>query len=103
MAYLQPVTRGELTQLFGKDVSRDTIASLRHAGFLGTGPRSPTSGAPLHLCSHQTLPVGFRLDTLRDLPDIEQLEDAGLLSRQALQTDALTEQEDGEGEERGAT
>ena len=48
IAYLQPVTRGELTSLFGKEVSRDTIASLRSAGLLGTGPRSPTE--PPRVC-----------------------------------------------------
>ncbi len=29
------------------------------------------------------------MQTLRDLPDIEALEDAGLLSRQAVQTEAV--------------
>ena len=83
IAYLQPVTRGELTQLFGKEVSRDTIAGLRHAGLLGTGPRSPAPGAPYTYVTTRTFLSAFGLDTLRDLPDIERLEDAGLLSRQA--------------------
>lgn len=43
MAYLQPVARGELSNMFGKEVSRHTIASLRDAGFLGFGPRSPVA------------------------------------------------------------
>jgi segregation and condensation protein B len=29
IAYLQPVTRGELSSMFGREISRDTIASLR--------------------------------------------------------------------------
>ncbi|APG86724.1 segregation and condensation protein B (plasmid) [Sinorhizobium americanum] len=93
IAYLQPVTRGELSKVFGKDVSRDTIGSLRDAGFLGSGPRSPTPGAPYtYVTTKQFLSV-FGLETLRDLPDIERLEDAGLLSRQALAQDTTTEPE----------
>ncbi|GAB2208956.1 SMC-Scp complex subunit ScpB [Roseibium sp. ROS1] len=102
IAYLQPVTRGELTQLFGKEVSRDTVAGLRHAGFLGTGPRNPPPGAPYTYVTTKHFLSAFSLNTLRDLPDIKRLEDTGLLSRQALQTDILTEHEDGEGEESGA-
>lgn len=95
IAYLQPVTRGELTSLFGKEISRDTIASLRGAGFLGTGPRSPTAGAPYTYVTTKTFLSAFNLNTLRDLPDIERLEDAGLLSRQAPEKDLLEEQEYG--------
>ncbi|MDX0482259.1 segregation and condensation protein B [Sinorhizobium medicae] len=84
IAYLQPVTRGELSNMFGKEVSRDTIASLRGAGFLGSGPRSPTPGAPYTYVTTRHFLSAFGLETLRDLPDIERLEDDGLLSRQAL-------------------
>ncbi|KWV42303.1 segregation and condensation protein B [Rhizobium altiplani] len=89
IAYLQPVTRGELSKMFGKEVSRDTIASLRDAGFLGSGPRSPTPGAPYTYVTTRHFLSAFGLETLRDLPDLERLEDAGLLSRQALEGDAL--------------
>ncbi|WP_394713668.1 SMC-Scp complex subunit ScpB [uncultured Roseibium sp.] len=96
IAYLQPVTRGELTSLFGKEVSRDTIASLRSAGFLGTGPRSPTPGAPYTYVTTKAFLSAFGLNTLRDLPDIERLEDAGLLNRQAPELVDIPEEEDGE-------
>src|SRR5271154_1200001 len=39
VAYFQPVTRGELGQFFGMEVSRDTIAALRQAGLIAAGPR----------------------------------------------------------------
>jgi hypothetical protein len=37
IAYFQPITRGELSQLFGKEVSRDVIRQLRalHTGSAG--------------------------------------------------------------------
>lgn len=44
--YFQPVTRAELSKVFGKGVSRDTIAALRGAGLISSGRRSPTPGAP---------------------------------------------------------
>lgn len=93
IAYLQPVTRGELSNMFGKEVSRDTIASLRDAGFLGSGPRSPTPGAPYTYVTTKHFLSAFGLETLRDLPDLERLEEAGLLSRQALGEGATAESE----------
>lgn len=89
IAYLQPVTRGELSNMFGKEISRDTIACLRDAGFLSSGPRSPTPGAPHTYVTTKHFLSAFGLETLRDLPDLEGLEDAGLLSRQALKETAL--------------
>ena len=46
IGYFQPITRGELSQFFGREVSRDAIAALRGEGFIAAGPRSPTPGAP---------------------------------------------------------
>ena len=94
VGYFQPVTRGELSRIFGKEVSRDTIGALRGAGFLGSGPRSPTPGAPYTYVTTKHFLLAFGLQTLRDLPDIEALEDAGLLSRQTI-TDTVTTDADG--------
>ncbi|RVG79742.1 SMC-Scp complex subunit ScpB [Sinorhizobium meliloti] len=91
IAYLQPVTRGELSKIFGKEVSRDTIASLRDAGFLVSGPRSPTPGAPYTYVTTKHFLSVFGMETLRDLPDLERLEDAGLLSRQARVKEAFAD------------
>ncbi|MBO9134492.1 SMC-Scp complex subunit ScpB (plasmid) [Rhizobium sp. B230/85] len=85
VGYFQPITRGELSKIFGKEVSRDTIGSLRGAGFIGSGPRSPTSGAPYTVVTTPHFLSAFGMETLRDLPNIEALEDAGLLSRQLVQ------------------
>ncbi|QFI70591.1 Segregation and condensation protein B (plasmid) [Sinorhizobium alkalisoli] len=90
VGYFQPVTRGELSKIFGKEVSRDTIGSLRGAGFLASGPRSPTPGAPYTYVTTKHFLSAFGMETLRDLPDIEALEDAGLLSRAAVQEERLS-------------
>jgi len=98
VAYLQPVTRGELSKIFGKDVSRDTIASLRGAGFLSSGPRSPTPGAAYTYVTTPHFLSAFGMETLRDLPNVEAMEDAGLLSRHDVQTELLTSEVSGEAE-----
>lgn len=46
IAYFQPVTRGELSCFFGKEVSRDLIGVLRGQELIASGPRSPRPGAP---------------------------------------------------------
>ena len=83
VGYSQPVTRSELSKMFGKEVSRDTIAALRGTGFISSGPRSPTPGAPYTYVTTKHFLSAFGMETLRDLPDLEALEDAGLLSRQS--------------------
>jgi segregation and condensation protein B len=97
VGYFQPVTRGELSKIFGKEVSRDTISALRGAGFLGSGPRSPTPGAPYTYVTTKHFLSAFGMETLRDLPDIEALEDAGLLNRKVdLAAASPTEQDNGD-------
>ncbi|MCF3639661.1 SMC-Scp complex subunit ScpB [Rhizobium sp. TRM95111] len=84
IAYFQPVTRSEVSKIFGREISRDTMAALRQAGYVAAGPRSPTPGAPYTFVTTPAFLSAFGFDTLRDLPDIEMLEDAGLLSRAVL-------------------
>ena len=83
IAYLQPVTRAEVSRLLGREVSRETIARLSRDGFLARGPRSPEPGAPYTYVTTTEFLNFFGLASLRDLPDIEALEDAGLLSSPA--------------------
>jgi chromosome segregation and condensation protein ScpB len=84
IAYFQPLTRGELSSFFGREVSRDMIAALRAQGFIASGPRSPQPGAPYTYVTTRAFLSHFGLGTLRDLPDFEALEDAGLLSKEKL-------------------
>lgn len=97
IACFQPLTRGELTQIFGKEVSRDLIGALRAAGFIASGPRSPKPGAPYTYVTTRHFLAAFGMETLRELPDLEALEDAGLLSRHAGQADILPAGPDDEG------
>ncbi|MEP2323336.1 MAG: SMC-Scp complex subunit ScpB [Parasphingorhabdus sp.] len=78
IAYHQPITRDGLKDIFGKDISRDLIGRLSGRGLIGTGPRSPQRGAPYTYVTTKRFLVAFGLESLRDLPDREGLEDAGL-------------------------
>ncbi|NVO25392.1 SMC-Scp complex subunit ScpB [Donghicola sp. B5-SW-15] len=78
IAYHQPITRDALKDIFGKEISRDLIGRLHEHGLIGTGPRSPRRGAPYTYVTTEKFLAVFDLETLHDLPDREQLEDAGL-------------------------
>ena len=91
IAMFQPVTRGELTETFGKEISRDLIASLREEGLIAAGPRSPKLGAPYAYVTTEKFLLEFGFESLRDLPDLEALKDAGLLS------DGVSDREDDRG------
>ena len=41
VAYNQPITRDELKDIFGKEISRDLIGRLHARDLIATGPRSP--------------------------------------------------------------
>jgi segregation and condensation protein B len=83
VAYNQPITRDGLKDIFGKDVSRDLIGRLHARGLIATGPRSPRRGAPYTFVTTEKFLVAFDLQSLRDLPDREQLEDAGVGSAES--------------------
>ena len=87
IAYLQPATRGELSRLVGKEVSRDIIGRLKSLDLIAAGPRAPEPGAPYAYVTTRKFLEVFGLASLRDLPDIERLEDAGLLQRPANEVD----------------
>ena len=76
--YHQPITRDGLKDIFGKEISRDLIGRLHSRDSIGPGPRSPRRGAPYTFVTTEQFLVAFDLETLADLPDRKQLEDAGL-------------------------
>jgi segregation and condensation protein B len=80
IAYHQPITRDGLKDIFGKTISRDLIGRLHARQLIGTGPRSPRRGAPYTFITTEQFLTAFGLESLRDLPDREQLTDSGLAS-----------------------
>jgi segregation and condensation protein B len=78
IAYHQPITRDGLKDIFGREIGRDLIGRLHALALIGTGPRSPRRGAPYTFVTTDQFLTAFALESLRDLPDREQLADAGL-------------------------
>jgi segregation and condensation protein B len=79
IAYLQPVTRGEISKLAGREISRDVIGALKRHGLIDGAIRAPQPGAPFAYVTTRKFLEAFGLASLRDLPDLERLKTEGLL------------------------
>jgi segregation and condensation protein B len=79
VAMFQPGTPGEISEMFGREISRDFIAALRQQGLIAAGPRSPQLGAPYAYVTTEKFRAEFGFESLRDLPDLEALQDVRLL------------------------
>lgn len=94
VAYHQPVTRGEIEQIRGVATSKGTLDILMEHGWVRPGRRRETAGRPLTWITTDHFLDHFGLETLRDLPGIEDLRAAGLLdSRPVLYGVSAAEQD----------
>lgn len=84
IAYHQPVTRRDLERLLGRVVDADAVGRLRAAGLVGPGPRSPRQGAPQTFVTTEAFLDQFGLESLADLPDLDDLRALGLADTAAL-------------------
>jgi segregation and condensation protein B len=73
IANLQPVTRGEISKLAGREISRDVIAALKRQGLIDGAIRAPQPGAPFAYVTTRKFLEAFGFATLRDLPDLARL------------------------------
>lgn len=71
VAYHQPITRDGLKDIFGKDISRDLLARLRHMDMIANGPKAPRPGAPHSFVTTPEFLAMFDLQSLRDLPELD--------------------------------
>jgi segregation and condensation protein B len=78
IAFHQPISRDGLKGIFGREISRDLIGRLAERDLISAGPREPRRGAPYTFVTTETFLAAFGMTCLRDLPDPEQIEDAGL-------------------------
>ena len=78
IAFHQPVSREGLKDIFGREIGRELIGRLAERNLIATGPREPRRGAPYPFVTTTACLAAFGLESLRDLPDAEQLADAGL-------------------------
>lgn len=87
IAYLQPATRAQLTQMVAKEVSRDVIAALKRYGLIDAALRAPEAGAPIAYVTTKKFLEVFGLGSLRDLPDIDRWEEEGLLTPEIVESE----------------
>ena len=87
IAYLQPVTRGEISRLAGREISRDIIASLKRHGLIDGAIRAPQPGAPFAYVTTRKFLEAFGFASLRDLPDLERLKAEGVMQRAGGEAD----------------
>ncbi len=79
IAYHQPITRAEVEALRGVSLSRGTLDILVETGWVRPGRRRRTPGRPATWLTTDTFLNHFSLDSLDDLPGVEELRAAGLL------------------------
>lgn len=79
IAYHQPVTRAEIEGIRGVATSKGTLDILMEAGWIRPGRRRETPGRPLTWVTTPQFLDHFGLESLRDLPGVDDLKAAGLL------------------------
>ena len=79
IAYHQPVTRAEIEAIRGVALARGTLDRLLEAGWVRPKGRREAPGRPLTWATTPAFLAHFGLDSLNELPGIEELRAAGLL------------------------
>ncbi len=103
IAYHQPVTRAEIEEIRGVATSRGTIDLLLETSWIRMRGRRRAPGRPVTYGTTEAFLVHFGLDSVGDLPGLEELKGAGLLDSRVPTdfsvpephaSDELTEDED---------
>lgn len=79
IAYHQPVTRAEIEEIRGVTVSKGTIDVLMETGWVKLRGRKRTPGRPVTYGTTEAFLVHFGLESVGDLPGLDELKAAGML------------------------
>ena len=79
IAYHQPVTRAEIEAIRGVALARGTLDRLLEAGWVRPKGRREAPGRPLTWATTPAFLAHFGLDSLNELPGVDELRAAGLL------------------------
>ncbi|WP_346897481.1 SMC-Scp complex subunit ScpB [uncultured Roseibium sp.] len=79
IAYHQPVTRAEIEEIRGVSTSKGTLDVLLETSWIRMRGRRRTPGRPVTYGTTEAFLEHFGLDTVKDLPGLEELKGAGLL------------------------
>ena len=82
IAYHQPITRAEIEEIRGVMISRGTVDLLLEEGWIRPRGRKKVPGRPLTWGTTNEFLDHFGLESLSDLPGIDELKAAGLLDSQ---------------------
>jgi segregation and condensation protein B len=80
IAYHQPVTRAEIEDIRGVETSKGTLDTLLETEWVKMRGRRKTPGRPVTYGTTDAFLDHFALEEIRDLPGMEELKGAGLLS-----------------------
>lgn len=80
VAYHQPVTRAEIEEVRGVETSKGTLDTLLETGWVRMRGRRRTPGRPVTYGTTDVFLDHFGLEEVRDLPGMDELKGAGLLS-----------------------
>lgn len=80
IAYHQPVTRAEIEEVRGVETGKGTLDILMQAGFIRMRGRRRSPGRPVTYGTTKAFLDHFGLEALTDLPGLDELKGAGLLS-----------------------
>lgn len=80
VAYHQPVTRAEIEEIRGVETSKGTLDTLLETEWIRMRGRRKTPGRPVTYGTTDAFLDHFQLEEIRDLPGMEELKGAGLLS-----------------------
>ncbi len=80
IAYHQPATRAEVEEVRGVATGKGTLDLLMEAGWVRMRGRRRTPGRPVTYGTTEAFLDHFGLESLADLPGLEELKGAGLLS-----------------------
>lgn len=104
IAYHQPVTRAEIEEIRGVETSKGTLDTLLETEWVRMRGRRKTPGRPVTYGTTEKFLDHFQLEDIRDLPGVDELKGAGLLSARMpanfaipvppADPDALAEDED---------
>ncbi|NCC21790.1 MAG: SMC-Scp complex subunit ScpB [Alphaproteobacteria bacterium] len=93
IAYHQPVTRAEIENIRGVATNKGTLDVLMEAGWVKPGRRRESPGRPLTWVTTNAFLDQFGLESMMDLPGLDELKATGLLDRRPA-IEALPETED---------
>jgi segregation and condensation protein B len=86
IAYHQPVTRAEIEEIRGVTLHKGTLDLLVEAGWVQPKGRRETPGRPVTWVTTDGFLQHFGLDSIGDLPNLEELKAAGLLDARPIES-----------------